>query len=100
MAIPHENFITDELLRLLSNAPNGKMDCGRVYAELAERFPEVTPDERDRRYRNSLSKRANRVQFARLRCVLRGLIVRPRNSRDRGTWTVTDEGRSYTGKVS
>ena len=95
MALPHEDSIKNEMLKLLSNSLGGKMDCGRVYAELAECFPEVTPDERNRRYRNSLSKWANRIQFARLHCVLSGYVFRPRGYRDRGIWAITEAGRAY-----
>lgn len=93
MAIPHETEIKCQLLRLLSEAPKGTMHCSKVYDLLALLFPELTPEETDRRYQNSVSKWANAVQWARWRCVLEGLLERPRTRWDFGYWKVTESGR-------
>ncbi|NQU11202.1 hypothetical protein HQ590_10455 [bacterium] len=93
MSIPCEHEIESELLNLLARSPSGTMDCQSVHEELARLFPELTPREVSERYRHSLSKWANRVQFVRLHCVLKGCVRRPRNSRDFGSWTITDRGR-------
>ena len=100
MSIPHDDDIESELLMLLARAPNGTMYCNYVYEELAKFFPELTPCEINERYRHSLSKWANRVQFVRLHCVLKGYILRPLSSREFGHWTITDRGREFVERHS
>lgn len=97
MSIPHDDDIKDQLLKLLSRAPDGTMHCQDVYDKLADVFPEVTQDEIDEPYRNSLSKWANRVQFARLHCVGKDYILRARdeNAQGWGYWTITEAGKRY-----
>jgi hypothetical protein len=40
MAISHEDRIVFELLKFLSRSETGTMHCNKIYAELAESFPE------------------------------------------------------------
>lgn len=96
MAIPHDDDIMRELLKMLSMAPNYTMHCHDVYRELAKKFSELTYDDTNVPYRHSFSKWANRVQFARLHCVQYGYIysARAAQSKDRGYWTITDKGLS------
>src|ERR1051326_374645 len=94
MSLPHDRRIMAELLKLLSKAPQGTMECSLVYEELSKAFPELTEKELNKPYQNSASHWANRVQFARLHCVERGFIYDERNSPNgRGYWTITEKGR-------
>ncbi len=95
MSIPHDDVIQNELLGLLYKAPKGTMHCNDVYDQLAELFPELTDDELNLPYRESKSKWANRVQFARLHCVNDGHIFDFPSGKGKGYWTITDEGRRY-----
>jgi hypothetical protein len=93
MTIPHDEDIKFELLELLDNATDGTMHCNDVYDRLAAKFPELTRVELEEPYRNSKSKWANRVQFARQHCSDEGHIFKFANSRGRGYWTITEAGR-------
>ncbi len=46
MALPHDEEIQAELLRLLADAPHGRMHCQDIYEDLARRFPCLTKDEK------------------------------------------------------
>ncbi len=92
MALPDDYRIQIELLDLLSTAPEGKMRTRDIYSALAQRFPQLTRDETEVPYRNSVSHWANRVQFARLHLVELGYILRP-HARGRGVWAISAEGR-------
>ncbi len=95
MAIPHDEIIKKELLALLAHTHGGRLYVHKVYDELAKLHPNLTQQELNDPYRNSKSKWANRVQFARLHLVQHGLLYRdgygPNPSR--GVWIITDAGR-------
>lgn len=96
MSIPHDNHLQHALLLLLSKAPDGTMHCNDVYVELAKLFPELTDEEMNVRYRESKSKWANRVQFARLHCVQSGYIFDAQSGiKGTGYWSITNKGRHY-----
>jgi len=95
MAIPHDDDIQFEVLKLLSKVPAGTMYCMDVYRELAKRYPQLTEDEVEFRYKNSVSHWANRVQFARWHLIEKGFIYRPYVMNDRGFWTITEAGRRW-----
>ncbi len=100
MAIPHDEVIQIHLLKLLANAPGGTLHCNEVYPLLAARFPELTPDEVGDPYSHSLSKWANRVQWARCHVVEKGFLLRPYVQNDRGFWTISEKGRQYLAELS
>jgi len=95
MTIPHDNAIKKELLFLLASSPGGRLQVQKIYEKLARLHPELTEQEKYDRYRNSLSKWANSVQFARLHLVNEGMIYRagagPRAAY--GEWIITEKGR-------
>ncbi len=95
MAIPHDDIIKKELLSLLASTPNGRMDVQKIYEKLAKLHPELTEREKYDRYRNSLSKWANRVQFSRLHLVDQGMIHRAGTGLRavNGVWIITEKGR-------
>ena len=94
MALPHDESIQTELLRLLSTAENGRMHCQDVYVTLARQFPRLTKDEKTVPYRNSVSHWANRVQFARQHLVTKGWFLHSSMSGGRGYWAVSKKGRA------
>jgi len=95
MAIPNDAIIQEELLRLLGSSPDHRLHASEAYKTLADLHPELTSAELTDPYRNSVSHWANRVQFARLHLVNRGLLYkagagpRPRS----GVWILTERGR-------
>lgn len=93
MAIPHDDVIQIELLRVLSTAPEGAMHCQGVYAALAPRFPSLIHDEVAYAFSNSMSKFANLVQRARQHLVDKGWVHPPHLGGGRATWTITAAGR-------
>ena len=93
MALPDDQSLQIELLRLLSRAPDGRMHCNDVYQELAKLYPQLTREEREAPYRSSLSHFANRVQFARLHLVNKGYLLRPFSGGGRGHWAIAAAGR-------
>jgi hypothetical protein len=93
MALPHDESIQIELLRLLADAPNGQMHCNDVYRTLAQSFPQLSPAECKDPYPPSLSHWANRVQWARHHLVEQGLILRPYAGGGRGYWAISAKGR-------
>lgn len=95
MSIPEDTTIQNELIALLASVPSGRLDVSIIYEKLAELHPELTVQETTEKYRNSKSKWANCVQFARLHLVQQGLIYRYGNGPNpmRGTWVITDDGR-------
>jgi len=93
MALPHDEEIQAELLRLLADASHGRMHCQDIYEELARRFPYLTEDEKNVPYRNSVSHWANRVQFARLHLVDKGWLLHA-SMNGRAVWAVSDNGRT------
>ncbi len=96
MSIPNDNIIQDELLKLLYNSEKKMLHCNIVYDELAKLFPELTVEEKTRKYRESKSKWANRVQFARLHLVNYGLLLSGRETNKRGYWKISILGENYT----
>ena len=95
MSIPHDDLIKKELISLLASAPDGRMDVQKIYEKLAKLHPELTEQEKYDRYRHSLSKWANRVQFARLHLVNQGMIHRAGagHRAANGVWIITEKGR-------
>jgi hypothetical protein len=95
MAIPDDAAIQEELLQLLGSSPQNRIHASEAYSKLVELHPELTNAEVSEPYRNSVSHWANRVQFARLHLVERGLVYRagagptPRS----GVWILTDRGK-------
>jgi hypothetical protein len=93
MALPNDEVLQLELMDLLMSAPEGQMHCRDVYELLATRFPALTNEELTVPFGNSVSHWANRVQFARLRLVEKGWVLRPFAGDGRGYWKVSAEGR-------
>ena len=93
MALPHDEDIQTDLLRLLSIAPEGSMHCRDVYRKLAKNYSHLSHDELTLPYRNSLSHWANRVQFARLHLVKKGWVLPSATGGGRGYWTISPKGR-------
>jgi restriction endonuclease Mrr len=94
MAIPHDDVIQLELLRVLSSAREGQMRCQDAYASLELRFPKLTHDEVAYSYRASTSEFSNRVQWARLHLVEQGWVHPPHLGGGRGNWAISDTGRA------
>ena len=94
MTIPADEILQDDLLTFLAAEPEARAPVRRVYEQLALCHPDVTEAERTQKYRNSLSLWANRVQFARLHLVNRGLLYRANEAPDtpRGYWKLTPKG--------
>lgn len=95
MAIPNDELIQDELVKLLNNAEGKTLYCNVIYDELAKLFPDLTVIEKTRKYRESKSKWANRVQFARLHLVNEGLLLPADKINRRGYWKLSTEGENY-----
>jgi restriction endonuclease Mrr len=74
--IPHDDEIQGELISYLLDRPGHRASASQCYEALAERFPSLTWDELHLKYQNSVSKWANRVQFARLHLVQSGHLYR------------------------
>jgi hypothetical protein len=96
MALPNDEDIQVRLLELLAVAPGGQMHCNDVYRAVAKRFPLLSRAELEHPYRSSLSHWANRVQFARLHLVHKGLLLRPYSGGGRGYWAISPQGRRAT----
>lgn len=94
LAIPHDDVIQIELLRVLSSAPTGRMRCQHVYASLELRFPKLTHDEVAYPYQASTSEFSNRVQWARQHLVEHGWVHPPHLGGGRGTWAISSAGRA------
>lgn len=94
MAIPDDDTIQRELLSLIASRLEKRVLAAAAYEQLAQLHPELTHEERTQRYRNSVSKWANRVQFARLHLANRGFLYRagfgPNASP--GYWIITPKG--------
>lgn len=97
MTIPDDETLKLELVIFLANEPNSRASVHRVYDQLAKKHPELTTTERTEPYRNSASKWANRVQFARLHLVNEGRIYRANMlpNLPRGYWALTPNGLEY-----
>lgn len=98
MAIPDDHIIQEELLELLASSPGGRLNVRSIYSQLANLHPELTDQEKNQQYENSLSKWANRVQFARLHLVQSGLLFRADAGPNpaRGVWIITEKGRKWS----
>ena len=94
MSIPDDDTIQRELLSLIAGSPERRVLAAAAYEQLAQLHPELTHEERTQRYRNSVSKWANRVQFARLHLANRGLLYRAGvgPSAAHGYWVITPKG--------
>jgi hypothetical protein len=93
MALPSDEEIQTELMRLLLKTPGHKMRSGDVYTKLAESFPGLTHDERTVPYQNSVSHWANRVQFAVLHLRKMGWLRSPAMG-GRGVWEISPQGKA------
>lgn len=94
VTIPHDQDIQDALIEHLFNSPDRRSHAQECYSALAQRFPALTSAEVDEPYRSSVSKWANRVQFARLHLVNQGYLYRATAgpSPSRGVWILTAAG--------
>src|ERR1035437_3134603 len=92
MSIPNDKIIQDELLKLLYNSEEKMLHCKSVYDSLAKLFPELTVEEKTKKYRESLNKWANRVQFARLHLVNNGLLLNAKETKKFGYWKISLSG--------
>lgn len=94
MVIPNDREIKRALLGYLAGCPGNRAHAQECYAALEPLFPGLSNDEVTLRYRTSVSKWANSVQFARLHLVNDGLVHKagegpmPR----RGDWILTSAG--------
>jgi len=97
MSIPQDDVIQKELIILLYSYTDFRLHVHNIYEELAKLHPELTKQEKFEKYRNSLSKWANRVQFARLHLVHKGLLYRDGEGPlpSRGGWVLTEVGNKY-----
>jgi hypothetical protein len=95
--LPDQDSLQPEILEALYHAEKGRMKARLVYNLLAQSHPEVDYEERTRKYRNSQSHWANRVQWARQQLVDRGFVFRANAgpNPEFGVWIITDEGRKY-----
>lgn len=89
--IPNDEEIKRELIAYLLDRPGRRASASQCYEALAERFPSLTYDEMRLKYQNSVSKWANRVQFARLHLVQSGHLYRAGEgpSPSPGVWILT-----------
>jgi predicted HNH restriction endonuclease len=95
MAIPDDETLKRELLLFLSSEPGARAGVWHVYEQLAQLHPELTEDEKSKPYRNSASKWANRVQFARLHLVNAGMLFKANAvpNAPRNYWALTPQGQ-------
>jgi len=94
MTIPHDNIIKQELLMLLGTESEKRIHASKAYEVLGDLHPELTFQERNEKYQNSVSQWANRVQFARLHLVNESLLFRANKGPNPSTgyWILTPEG--------
>lgn len=93
--IPHDDEIKSELVEYLSKRPGHRASAAQCYEALSGQFPALTWDEVNVKYQNSVSKWANRVQFARLHLVQSGYIYRAGEGPDPspGVWILTPKAQ-------
>jgi predicted HNH restriction endonuclease len=101
MAIPDDETLKQELLSFLASEPDARASVWRVYEQLALWHPELTDAEKSERYRNSASKWANRVQFARLHLVNNGFVHRANatSHAPRNYWALTPKGQEHARSI-
>lgn len=101
MAIPNDDIIQQELIALIASKPDKRVHASNAYEELARLHPEITQQELIERYQNSVSKWANRVQFARLHLVNKGLLYRANavSNASTGYWMLTPDGEIVAAKL-
>lgn len=94
MVLPHDDELQDALVDYLFQSPDYRAHAQECYSALEERFPQLSPEEVNERYRSSVSKWANRVQFARLHLVHGGYIhaAKVGPSLAHGVWILTPLG--------
>lgn len=94
MVIPHDHDIKEQLVKYLASCAQNRAHAQNCYSALEQLFPDLTHDEVTLRYQSSVSKWANRVQFARLHLVNDGLIYRAGEgpAPAAGVWILTPEG--------
>lgn len=102
MTIPHDDDIQDALIAFLFSKPAHRAHAQQCYAGLEKQFPGLTDDEVNVPYRSSVSKWANRVQFARLHLVVDGYIFPARTglSPSTGVWILTPLGETRGRQLS
>jgi len=71
------------------------MKADIVYSKMENLYAKLTLEEKNVPYRNSASKFANRVQFARLHLVNKGLLYDAKQN-TRGYWKLTPKGALTT----
>lgn len=96
MAIPHDEDIQDALIDYLFHSVGHRAHAQVCYAALQDRFPDLTPEEVSEKYRSSVSKWANRVQFARLHLVNDGYVypAKAGPAPSPGVWILTPLGEA------
>jgi predicted HNH restriction endonuclease len=101
MTIPHDNIIKQELLMLLGTESKKRIHTSEAYEVLGDSHPELTFQERNEKYQNSVSKWANRVQFARLHLVTESLLFSANEGPNPspGYWILTPEGEYQANKL-
>jgi restriction endonuclease Mrr len=89
--IPHDEDIQSALIAYLLDRPGHRASASQCYEALAEQFTDLTFDEVHVKYQNSVSKWANRVQFARLHLVQSGYLYRAGEGSNpsTGVWVLT-----------
>jgi hypothetical protein len=99
MTIPDDSIIQMNILSLLATAADRRMHVQTIYDELAKLHDELTPQEMSQRYDNSVSKWANRIQFAKHHLVYKDLIHRAGSGPNpsHGIWIITEAGRKVAG---
>lgn len=95
--IPNDEEIQKALISYLLDRPGRRASAGQCYEALAELFPELTWDEVNLKYQNSVSKWANRVQFARLHLVQSGDLYRAGEGPNpsTGVWILTPKALQF-----
>lgn len=101
MAIPDDKVIQRELLLLIAAHADKRVLASDAYDPLARAHPELTLDERTKKYRNSTSKWANSVQWARQHLVDNGVLYRARTGPNpqHGYWILTPNGEKEANAI-
>src|ERR1700726_2077453 len=91
MAYPKQSEVELPLLKVLEES-GGAAEPKDIYAKVATFFPDVTPEDQERRMESKPSSRKwwNLVQWARQTLVEKGQI----DGSTRGVWKLTDYGRA------
>lgn len=98
MSLPSSQSLQNAIVRLLRAQPAQRMHCSAVYTALAAVYPALSHDEVAYKYRNSISKFANEVQWARQRLCDTGLLIPPHLA-GRGYWQLSTGGSAMWPKA-